>query len=111
MFTKHSSQGYINPVEGIEQKTLTYGERTLLTEFILKKGHTLPRHSHPQEQIGYLVQGKIILCIGDQFYETLPGDSWCIPANLEHGADIVEDSIAIEVFSPLREDYLPRVKS
>ncbi len=36
-----------------------------------------------------------------------PGDSWNVPANIEHGAEILADSVAIEVFSPVREDYLP----
>jgi quercetin dioxygenase-like cupin family protein len=111
MFTKQNLQGYIQPIAGVEQKTLTYGEKTLLTEFLLKQGHTLPRHSHPNEQIGYLVKGRIILSIADQVYETVAGDSWCIPGNVEHSAEIIEDSIAIEVFSPVREDYLPKTIS
>ena len=45
-------------------KTLCYGERTLMTEFILERGSTLPVHSHPYEQTGYLVQGRIRLRIG-----------------------------------------------
>jgi quercetin dioxygenase-like cupin family protein len=41
-------------------------------------------------------------------YDAYSGDSWCIPMNVNHGAAIVEDSIAIELFSPVREDYLPK---
>ena len=37
-----------------------------------------------------------------------PGDSWCIPGNVEHRAEVAQDSVAIEVFSPVREDYLPK---
>ncbi len=107
MFTKHDPQGYKNLLEGIRMKTLTYGEKTLLSEFYLEKGHTLPRHSHPQEQIGYLISGKLIFTFGDQIVEAGPGDSWCVPGGLEHSAEIIEDSLAVEVFSPVREDYLP----
>jgi quercetin dioxygenase-like cupin family protein len=46
------------------------------------------------------------LTIGSECFDVLPGGSWCIPANVEHGAEIVEDSVAIEVFIPAREDYL-----
>lgn len=88
-------------------KTLCYGQRTLMTEFILERDSTLPVHSHPYEQTGYLVKGRIRLKIGAQEYEARPGDSWCIPAGVEHGAQILEDSIAVEVFSPVRPDYLP----
>ena len=108
MFKKHSESGYSIPLEGIEQKTLVYGEKTLMTEFLLKEGSTLPLHAHPQEQTGYLVKGRIRLAIGKEEYEAQPGDSWCIPSGVEHGAEIIEDSVAIEVFSPVREDYLPK---
>ena len=40
--------------------------------------------------------------------DLMAGDSWCIPSGVEHGAEILEDSVAIEVFSPVREDYLPK---
>lgn len=78
-----------------------------MTEFRLKKGSILPRHRHPHEQTGYLVSGRIRLHIGDQSYDCTPGDSWCVPGDAEHGADVIEDAVAIEVFSPVREEYLP----
>jgi quercetin dioxygenase-like cupin family protein len=89
-------------------KTVSYGDRTLMTEFLLARGSTLPRHAHPHEQTGYLVQGHIRLLIGGQEHEVGPGDSWCIPGGTEHGAQSLEDSIVVEVFSPVREDYLPK---
>lgn len=107
MFQKHSQSGYATALKGIEQKTLVYGERTLMAEFVLKKGSTLPRHSHPHEQTGYLVKGRIRLSVGTEDYDARPGDSWCIPSDVEHGAEIMEDSVGLEVFSPVREDYLP----
>ena len=78
-----------------------------MAEFLLTKDRALPNHSHPYEQTGYLVKGHIILRIGETEYDTMAGDSWCIPANVSHGAKIIADSVAIEIFSPVREDYLP----
>ncbi len=106
MFQPQNASGYLPALKGIERKTLVHGERTLMTEFRLNKGAILPRHSHPHEQTGYLVRGRIRLVIGDSSHEAHAGDSWCIPGGVEHGADILEDSVAIEVFSPVREDYL-----
>ena len=108
MFAKNSIEGYRPVLAGIEQKTLVYGDKSLMVEFRLQKGAALPLHSHPNEQIGYLVQGHIRLTIGADIHEVLPGDSWCIPGDVLHGAEIVEESVAVEVFAPLREDYLPR---
>jgi quercetin dioxygenase-like cupin family protein len=79
-----------------------------MTEFKLKQDSTLPLHKHPYEQTGYLVSGKMLLQIGSKKYECSAGDSWCIPFNVEHSAFITEDSIAIEIFSPVRKDYLPK---
>ncbi len=101
-----SNEGYISALPGIERKTLVHGGATLLTEFRLKGGCTLPSHNHPQEQTGYLVSGHIKLKIGGVEYDVKEGGAWVIPAGAEHGASIIEDSIAIEVFSPVREDYL-----
>lgn len=102
MFTKKSSQDYLSNIPGIEQKTLVYGEKTLMTEFRLTKDSVLPRHSHPHEQTGYLVSGHITFTIAGEPYDVHPGDSWCIPGGVEHFADIYEDSVAIEIFAPVR---------
>ena len=60
------------------------------------------------EQTGYLVKGGIRLSIGTAVADVQVGDSWCIPSNVGHGAQIVEDSVAIEVFTPVREEYVPQ---
>jgi quercetin dioxygenase-like cupin family protein len=107
MFYKRVNSGYKQALEGVQLKTLVYGDKTLFTEFRLEKGSKLPRHRHPHEQTGYLVSGGIRLSIGDKMFEVSPGDSWCISADVEHGAEILMDSVAVEVFSPVREEYLP----
>ncbi len=106
MFRSHDEHGYRQAVDGIERKTLVHGDKTLMVEFVLHKGATLPRHSHPQEQTGYLVKGRMRLTIGEDVREVTPGDSWCIPGSVLHNAEIIEESVAVEVFSPVREDYL-----
>ena len=106
MFAKHSENGYIPVIGGIRRKTLVHGSKTLMSEFLLDKGTVLPKHSHPHEQTGYLVSGQIRLAIADETRDLFPGDSWCIAGGIEHGAEIIEDSVAIEIFSPVREDYL-----
>ena len=107
MFAKHGREGYKTALPGIRMKTLCYGARTLMTEIALKQGSVLPLHSHPHEQTGYLVKGHIRLRIGEHEHDVKAGDSWCIPSGREHGVVTLEDSTAVEVFSPVREDYLP----
>jgi quercetin dioxygenase-like cupin family protein len=107
MFAKYDSRGFLSPAEGIEMKTSVYGDNSLLTRFHLKKGSLLPKHSHPHEQTGFMVSGKMKLFIGEESFLAEPGDTWSIKGDVEHQAQIIEDSVAIEVFSPVREDYLP----
>jgi quercetin dioxygenase-like cupin family protein len=107
MFSKNTREGYKQAAPGIRMKTLVFGEKTLLAEFQMAQGSRLPRHAHPQEQTGHLIAGRIRLTIGEETREMEPGDSWNVPSSIEHGAEILADSVAIEVFSPLREDYLP----
>lgn len=101
-----SPDGYIEVVEGIYRKTLVWGSNALLTEFKLTGGRDLPLHQHDEEQVGYLLSGHIILIIDNDQFDIHPGDSWAIPGGVNHSAKILQDSVAIEVFSPVRIDYL-----
>lgn len=107
MFTANVEREYTELLPGIEIKSLVHGEKTLLAEFKLKKGEVLPRHSHPYEQTGYLVSGKIRFYLGDESFDAVAGDAWNVPLDVEHSVDVLEDSLVVEVFSPVRPDYLP----
>lgn len=107
MIYKQNGGGYRSPVTGVEQKTLVYGEKTLMVEFRLRAGSVIPLHSHPHEQTGYLVSGALRLTIASDTTECRAGDAWRIARQVAHSALVVEDAVAIEVFSPVREDYLP----
>ena len=105
MFEKRSDKGYRPGLDRIERKTLVPGEKTLMTEFRLGIGAVQPRPSDPHAQTSYSVRGRIRLLIGTDKYDAQGRDSWCIPGGVEHGADILEDSVAVEVFSPAWDDY------
>lgn len=107
MFKKNKDREVKLLLEGIEYKTLTFGDRTSLSEFSLKKGSLIPKHNHPHEQTGYVISGRLIFTIDDERFEADPGDSWNIPPNVDHAVEILEDTVLIEVFSPARKDYLP----
>lgn len=104
-----SDSGYIEILKGIKIKTIIYGKETLMAEFIMEKNSMLLEHSHINEQTGYLIKGKMKLYINGVSMLINPGDSWNVPSNVVHKAEIIEDSIAIEVFSPVRADYLKYV--
>ena len=106
MFTKKDVSNYKTPLEGVHFKTLVHGGNTSMHEFHLDKGYKIPNHKHPHEQTGYLVSGKLKFNVEGEIFDAGPGDSWNLAGNVEHGVDVLEDSVVIEVFSPVREDYL-----
>ncbi len=106
MFGKTTTERYNDILPGIKIKTLVHGEKTLMTKFVMESGSTLPKHSHPYEQTGYLLNGKIRLSIGEKTFDVAPGDSWCIDSGVAHSAEILEDSSALEIFTPPRADYI-----
>jgi quercetin dioxygenase-like cupin family protein len=106
MLYKKNHEGYKSLIAGINFKTLVHGINTSLHEFKLSKGSIIPKHSHIHEQTGYMISGKMKFVLNDGEFLSEPGDSWCIPGNVDHEVHVLEDSVAIEVFSPVRQEYL-----
>ncbi len=108
MIYQSNEDGYREMVPGIRMKTVCYGANTHMIHLKLDAGSVLPLHSHPHEQTGMLLSGRVTFMAEDQEYDTRPGDSWCFPGGQPHGVQVIEDSVIVEVFSPLREEYLPQ---
>ena len=107
MFCKNSTAGYRELLEGVQLQTLVHGEKTLMGRFKLTKGAKIPTHKHPHEQTGMMISGKMLLVVEGEKIEVEAGDSWCIPGDSEHSVVTLEDCVVVEVFSPVRTDYLP----
>jgi quercetin dioxygenase-like cupin family protein len=107
MFKKADFGKHTEAIQGVHIKATVYGKQTLLTEVRLDKGAVIPAHSHPHEQTGYMVSGQMEFLVDNEHFVAHPGDSWNIPGHTEHGATAIEASVVVEVFSPVREDYLP----
>jgi quercetin dioxygenase-like cupin family protein len=98
----------VEPIEmmpRVLRRTLACGERAMLCEFTSPKGATVPPHRHVHEQLGYVVSGRVALTIEQADHVVGPGDGYSIPSNALHSAEVLEDAVVIEVFSPIREDY------
>lgn len=91
---------------GVVRRTLTSGDRTTLVEVTLAAGSIVPSHSHPHEQIGYVVRGRVTFQIGDRVQELGAGDSYCVPGGEPHEVHTLEDAVCIDIFSPVREEFL-----
>ncbi|MFQ5660395.1 MAG: cupin domain-containing protein [Gammaproteobacteria bacterium] len=81
------------------------GNNTMLVLNEIDKGASAPRHNHPNEQITYVVRGKLQFWVEDREYLLGPGDLLVIPSYVEHGGKALEDTFTIESFSPIRADW------
>ena len=106
MFYKSDPSDYKQILPGVFMKPLTYGDNSLLCEFQLKQGSIIPDHQHPQEQTGYLISGRLRFSSDEGDIIVEPGCSWNFKGRKVHRAEVLENSVAIEIFSPIRQDYL-----
>ncbi len=92
--------------QGVSLDSLAVGEKTIVCKMNYVIGNFAAEHQHPHEQSGYVISGKYRMTIGGQEYELTPGDSYAIPGNAMHSFEVIEGGEVIDVFTPIREDYL-----
>lgn len=95
----------VNPLNGIYRRTLAYNNDVMLCQFILEKDAVIPLHNHDAHQIGYVISGKIKFLTESDPFIAQAGDSYVFDSNEKHGAEILETTEVIEIFSPTRDDY------
>jgi quercetin dioxygenase-like cupin family protein len=91
---------------GVNFEVLAVGYESMVTKMLFKKSDFAPFHKHPNEQSGYVISGKYKLLFDKKEYFISGGDSYSIPANIEHSMEIIEPGEIIDVFTPVRRDYL-----
>ena len=86
-----------------------YGERVMLAHVYLKKGCLVPRHRHENEQVSYVLEGRLLFTLGEDGRQTQvlrAGDVLVIPGNLSHSVEALVDSLSLDVFGPPRQDWI-----
>jgi quercetin dioxygenase-like cupin family protein len=104
-FTRHNTPAPVDMLPGIVRRTMTAGDKMMLIEVTLDTGAVVPMHTHPHEQTGYVVSGRMRLQIADQTLDLDPGDAYMIPGGAEHEATALAPLVIVDVFSPPREEY------
>jgi quercetin dioxygenase-like cupin family protein len=84
------------------------GERLTVARFELARGGHVPRHAHMNEQVTCVLTGALKFIFDGQEIVARAGEVVQIPGLLEHEVDVLEDSIAIDVFSPVRRDWIEK---
>lgn len=91
---------------GIFRKILTYNDELMVCEFFIKKGAVLNEHHHINLQNTYIISGKLEFTVDGETKVVTDGDSILMEANAPHGVVGLEDTRVIDVFSPMRKDFL-----
>jgi quercetin dioxygenase-like cupin family protein len=95
---------------GIHRRTMATTDEAMLCQFVLDKDGAVPTHHHMNDQVGYVVSGKIEMTIGKEVRVLTKGDSYAVPGGIPHSTRALEDSLVVDVFSPPREDYRTEAK-
>jgi len=91
---------------GVRIKT-PYGENLMLSRVEFDAGAVVPMHSHPHEQGGMMIEGKMKFTIDGESRIVEPGEAFLIPGNVPHRAEAIDGPcVALDIFSPIREDYV-----
>ena len=91
--------------EVISRKIVT-GEKEMLSQIYLKRGAVVPMHKHEAEQLTYVLQGSIRFLVGGEDVTVREGEVLLIPSWVEHQAEALDDTLTLDIFSPIRHDWL-----
>lgn len=89
-------------------RQMIFGESAMLARIVLARGAIVPRHSHVNEQITWIVSGALKLIFDDGERVLRDGEMLLIPANVPHAAEALEDTVDFDVFAPPREDWIKK---
>ena len=90
-------------------RRIVSGESTMVAHVYLQQGAIVPEHSHHNEQITYVLKGKLRFWVGEDFAEVVDvgeGEVLHLPSNVPHKAEALEETLDVDIFSPPRQDWL-----
>jgi quercetin dioxygenase-like cupin family protein len=82
------------------------GDREMVAQITLKRGAIVPLHSHESEQLTYVLSGALKFSIGGDEFVVREGELLRIPSWLPHSAEALEDTFELDLFSPIRQDWI-----
>ncbi len=92
---------------GVRRKVLAYSNNIMNVELLFEKGAKGDMHSHPHEQIGYIIEGSLVFHEAGKEDITLnTGDTYYVAPNVEHGIDCLTAVKLLDIFTPMREDFI-----
>lgn len=97
---------FFSPEPGLIRRILAHNEKMMLVEHRMDGTWVGARHSHPHDQMVYVIKGRLRFCCGSEEFDAKAGDSFVLRGGVEHSARTLEPAIVLDVFTPCREDYV-----
>jgi quercetin dioxygenase-like cupin family protein len=107
VFIDNSEVPWENVGKGVRRKIMAWDSKLMLVKVEFEKGGVGALHQHYHSQITHIESGVFEVEIGSEKKLLRGGDAYYIPPNVLHGARCMEDGVLIDVFSPMREDFIP----
>ncbi len=107
VFVQSNDAEQVEMLKGVFRKTLGMTASMMLVEIHMEPNTQVPAHSHPHEQVGYVVSGEIVFNVGGVEQRLTAGDSYAIPGHVEHSAQAMTQTVLLDIFAPHREEYRP----
>jgi quercetin dioxygenase-like cupin family protein len=105
--TKHRWAGI--PAEALNEavsRQVLHTDTMTIARLRLRRGAVVPRHSHPNEQVSIVEAGLLRFIFDNETVDVRAGESMQIPGGAAHRVEALEDSVALDLFSPPREDWI-----
>ncbi|MFR5601126.1 MAG: cupin domain-containing protein [Lachnospiraceae bacterium] len=107
MYVEHKNVPLQDLGGGVERKILAYSENVMSVELHFEKGAVGAKHSHPHEQIGYIISGSLIYQEEGQEDKLLTaGDTYYVAPDVVHGIIAQEETMLLDIFTPMRKDFV-----
>lgn len=100
---------FFTPEAKLRRSILAHNSKLMLVEHRMERDWVGARHSHPHDQAVYVISGRLCFICGEETFEAGTGDSFVVRGGVEHQAWALEASIVLDVFTPTRDDYLPKL--
>jgi len=91
---------------GVSRRVLAHNDQMMIVEVHFEKGGIGAPHTHPHQQLTYVQSGRFRFTIAGQEFEVAQGDTLNFPSNILHGTVCLEAGVLLDIFHPMREDFL-----
>ncbi|MDQ2665504.1 MAG: cupin domain-containing protein [Gemmatimonadota bacterium] len=92
--------------DGVRRQVLGHGTDLMIVRVEFRAGAVGALHHHPHRQASYVESGRFDVTVGDDMSRLVAGDCFYAPADVPHGVHAIEDGVLIDIFTPIREDFL-----